>query len=137
VNRDVGDGAWQPVELRIADDWNEVVAALGIYDVLLVNPVFDGMNLVAKEGPVLNEEDGVLVLSTNAGAHAELRDHALPVDPLDVAGTADALDAALRMSPEDRERRSTGLRRAAEGGSPARWAASQLRALDRIAPRGA
>ena len=137
VNRDFGDGAWQPVELRIADDWNEVVAALGIYDVLLVNPVFDGMNLVAKEGPVLNEEDGVLVLSTNAGAHAELRDHALPVDPLDVAGTADALDAALRMSPEDRERRSTGLRRAAEGGSPARWAASQLRALDRIAPRGA
>jgi trehalose 6-phosphate synthase len=132
VNRDFGDGDWEPVELRLGDDWDEVVAAYAIYDVLLVNPVFDGMNLVAKEGPLLNKRDGVLVLSTNAGAFAELKDHALPVDPLDVAGTADALDAALRMGAEDRTIRARALRRAAEARTPARWAASQLRQLGRI-----
>jgi len=135
VNLDFGDADWQPVELRLGDDWDEVVAAYGFYDVLLVNPVFDGMNLVAKEGPLLNQKDGVLLLSTNAGAFAELKGHALPVDPLDVAGTADAIDAALRMSAEDRTIRAAALRKAAESRTPARWAASQLRVLGRVAPR--
>ena len=135
VNGDFGDGEWQPVELRVGDDWDEVVAAYGIYDVLVVNPVFDGMNLVAKEGPLLNERAGVLLLSRNAGAFAELQEHALPVDPLDVAGTADALDAALRMGSEDRATRAEGLRQAAEARTPAEWAASQLRRLGRIPPR--
>ena len=135
VSRDFADGDWQPLELRIGDDWDEVVAAYGIYDVLLVNPLFDGMNLVAKEGPLLNEKDGVLLLSRNAGAFAELEDFALPVDPLDVAGTAEALNAALRMGAEDRARRAEGLRRVAESRTPARWAASQLRRLGRVSPR--
>ena len=135
VNRTFGDGDWRPVELRVGDDWDEVVAAYGIYDVLLVNPLFDGMNLVAKEGPLLNERDGVLVLSRNAGAFAELGDHALLVDPLDMAGTADALDAALRMDAEDRTARAVALRKAAEARTPAQWAASQLRQLGRLAPR--
>ncbi|HEV8571634.1 MAG TPA: trehalose-6-phosphate synthase [Actinomycetota bacterium] len=136
VNREFGEPGWQPLELRIGDDWDEVVAAYGIYDALLVNPVFDGMNLVAKEGPLLNARDGVLLLSPNAGAFAELGDHALPVDPLDVAGTADVLDAALRMSPEERKRRAAALRRAAGARTPARWASSQLRRLGRLAPPG-
>lgn len=136
VNRDFADGDWQPVELRVGDDWDEVVAAYGIYDVLLVNPVFDGMNLVAKEGPLLNEKSGVLLLSRNAGAFAELRGHAIPVDPLDVAGTADALHTAMRMSPEDRTIRAEALRHAAEARTPAQWAASQLRRLGRVPSRG-
>jgi trehalose 6-phosphate synthase len=134
VNEEFGEADWQPVEIRASDDWDEVVAAYGIYDVLLVNPVFDGMNLVAKEGPLLNERDGVLLLSRNAGAFAELGPHALPLDPLDVAGTADAIDAALRMRPEEREARAGALRRAAGARTPARWAADQLRELDLVAP---
>jgi trehalose 6-phosphate synthase len=134
VNRELGDAEWQPLELRIGDDWDEVVAAYGIYDVLLVNPVFDGMNLVAKEGPLLNQRDGVLLLSRNAGAFAELGKHALAVDPLDVAGTADALDTALRMSPAERKTMAAALKRAAGARTPARWASSQLRQLDRITP---
>ncbi|HEV8681857.1 MAG TPA: trehalose-6-phosphate synthase [Actinomycetota bacterium] len=136
VNREFGDSDWQPLDLRIGDDWDEVVAAYDIYDVLMVNPVFDGMNLVAKEGPLLNRRGGVLLLSTNAGAFAELGEHALRVDPLDVAGTADALDAALRMTPAERKMRAAALKRAAEARTPARWAISQLRELDRIAPPG-
>jgi trehalose 6-phosphate synthase len=134
VNKEFGQAGWRPVELRASDDWDEVVAAYGIYDVLLVNPVFDGMNLVAKEGPLLNRRDGVLLLSRNAGAFAELGSYALPVDPLDVAGTADLIDAALRMRPDEREGRAAGLRKAAGARTPARWAADQLRELDRVAP---
>jgi trehalose 6-phosphate synthase len=135
VNREFGEDGWEPVELRMGDDWGEVVAAYGIYDVLLVNPLFDGMNLVAKEGPLINEKDGVLLLSRNAGAFAELEKYALPVDPLDVAGTAEALHAALGMRAEDRALGAEALRRAAQARTPARWAASQLRRLGRVSAR--
>jgi trehalose 6-phosphate synthase len=77
----------------------------------------------------------VLLLSINAGAFAELKDHALPLDPLDVAGTADAMDTALRMTAVDRSSRAAALRQAAEARTPAGWAASQLRELDRGGPR--
>lgn len=80
---------------------------------------------------MLNRKDGVLVLSRNAGAFDELGRHALPVDPLDVTGTADALDAALRMSAEERTRRVRGLRRAIRARSPANWVERQLRELQR------
>lgn len=134
VNEEFGEAGWQPVDVRASDDWDEVVAAYGIYDVLLVNPVFDGMNLVAKEGPLLNRRNGVLLLSRNAGAFAELGSYALPVDPFDVAGTADLIDAALRMRPGEREERAAALRKAAGARTPARWAADQLRELDRVVP---
>lgn len=134
VNREFREPGWQPVEMRVSDDWDEVVAAYGIYDVLLVNPVFDGMNLVAKEGPLLNRRDGVLLLSRNAGAFAELGSHALPVDPVDVSGTADAIDAALRMTAAERSARAAELRRTAGARTPAGWAAAQLRELDRVVP---
>lgn len=131
VNERMTDGSWTPVEVRVEDDYAEVVAAFGLYDVLLVNPLLDGMNLVAKEGPLLNRKDGVLVLSRNAGAIDELGRYALPVDPLDVTGTADALDAALRMPAEERARRVRGLRRAIRARSPANWVEQQLRELGR------
>jgi trehalose 6-phosphate synthase len=134
VNQEFGRAGWQPLELRIGDNWDEVVAAYDLYDVLLVNPVFDGMNLVAKEGPLLNRRNGVLLLSRGAGAFAELGKHTLPIDPLDVAGTADALHAGLRMSPEERKTKAEALRRTAGARTPARWASAQLRELDRIAP---
>ena len=77
---------------------------------LLVNPFFDGLNLVAKEGPLVNTRDGVLVLSENAGAHEELGPWALTVNPFDVAGQADAMHTALTMAAEERRRRATALR---------------------------
>ena len=88
---------WTPIDLRIEDNFPQAVAAYKQYDVLLVNAIFDGLNLVAKEAPLVNERDGVLVLSENAGAHEELGDWALTVNPFDVAGQAEAIHAALEM----------------------------------------
>ncbi|HWC32649.1 MAG TPA: trehalose-6-phosphate synthase, partial [Actinomycetota bacterium] len=90
---------------------------------------FDGMNLVAKEGPALNENDGVLLLSRNAGAFAELGGDALPVDPLDVAGTADAIHDALSLDHGARATRARALRDAATAMTPAEWVGRQLEDL--------
>jgi trehalose 6-phosphate synthase len=126
INARTTDQGEDPVVIRVEDDYAEVVAAFGLYDVLLVNPILDGMNLVAKEGPLLNGIRGVVVLSRNAGAFDELGPHTVPVDPLDVTGTADALDAALRLLPEERERRARGLHAAITARSPADWVEQQL-----------
>ena len=94
VNDRFGTPGWTPVRLDVRDDFPASVAAYVDYDVLLVNPVMDGLNLVAKEAPLVNDRDGVLVLSRNAGAYEELADHVLGVDPLDVDDQADALRRA-------------------------------------------
>lgn len=131
INDEQGTPSWTPIQVDLSDDFERVLAAYGLYDVLLVNPVFDGMNLVAKEGPLLNDGEGVLVLSRNAGAIAELERWALPVDPVDIAGTADALHAALEMPAPERRERARGLRGAAEARTPADWIDEQLRDLGR------
>ena len=132
INRDLGGRGWTPIDLRMGHNYTDVLAAYGIYDALMVNPVFDGMNLVAKEGPLLNRRHGALILSRTAGASAELGRAAISVDPVDVAGTGDAIAAALEMPEEERASRATALRRAAASRSPAQWAARQLRDLRRI-----
>lgn len=132
INDEMGTADWQPVEIRMNDDLDGVLAAYGLYDALLVNPVFDGMNLVAKEGPLLNRSRGVLVLSRTAGAYAELGRAAIGVDPVDVAGTAEAIAEALEMPAEERATRAATLRRAAASRTPAQWAGRQLRDLERI-----
>jgi trehalose 6-phosphate synthase len=101
---------WQAVDLRISDNFPEAVAGYAEYDVLLVNAIFDGMNLIAKEAPLVNDRDGVLILSENAGAHPELGEHALTVNPFDVQEQADAIHAALVMPADERRRRIEGLR---------------------------
>lgn len=106
-----------------------VVAALQSYDVLLVNPVIDGTNLVAKEGPALNDRDGVLVLSRNAGAADTMTD-ALMVNPFDVEQTVAALEQALDMPDDERRRRAEAMRSAASAGTPADWLAAQRQALE-------
>ncbi len=121
INERHGSAGWQPVVLEVADDFEATVAALSCYDVLLVNPVRDGMNLVAKEGPLLNRRDGVLVLSTEAGAYAELAGGCVPVEPFDVSGTADALERALSMEPAERARRAAWLAERAGAHPPAAW----------------
>jgi trehalose 6-phosphate synthase len=135
INRALGGEDWTPIDVRLGDNYEDVLAAYGIYDALMVNPVFDGMNLVAKEGPLLNRRRGALILSRTAGASAELGRAAISVDPVDVAGTADAIAAALEMPEEDRAGRAAALRRAAGARTPAQWAARQLRDLGRITAR--
>jgi trehalose 6-phosphate synthase len=132
INAQLGTDSWTPIELRIGDDFDTVLAAYGIYDALLVNPVFDGMNLVAKEGPLLNRAAGALILSRTAGAHAELGGSAIGIDPVDVAGTSEAIAEALEMPREERTVRAVRLRRAAASRTPQQWVGRQLRDLERI-----
>ena len=128
VNERWAVDGWRPVHLDVADDRDRSLAALGAYDVLLVNPVRDGMNLVAKEGPLVNTVDGVLVFSREAGAWEELSGAALGINPFDVTETAAALDRALAMAPEERRPgrpRSDGSSRAGRPG--AGWTTSWRR----------
>jgi trehalose 6-phosphate synthase len=105
VNRRFATSSWEPVHLRLADDLPAAIAAYSIFDVLMVNPVFDGMNLVAKEALLVNETGGVLALSENAGAHSELGAVALTLHPFDIEQQADALYEALTMPLEERRAR--------------------------------
>jgi trehalose 6-phosphate synthase len=129
INQRWATPSWTPIEHAIDDDFPRSVAALQRYDVLLVNPIRDGLNLVAKEGPLLNQRDGTVVLSTEAGVWDELGDAGVvSVNPFDVAATADALLAALSMAPDDRSARAASLRAVAGARSPADWLADQLAA---------
>ena len=119
---------WTPVIVDTSDNFPKSVAALRRYDVLLVNPIRDGLNLVAKEGPLLNENDGVLALSREAGAWEELGSTALEVNPFDIAGTSEAIATALAMSPTERADHASALRKAAEVRQPRDWLDDQLRA---------
>ncbi|MEX2459439.1 MAG: trehalose-6-phosphate synthase [Actinomycetota bacterium] len=129
VNERFTAANWTPLELVVRDDFEEVLAGFVDYDVLLVNPVADGLNLVAKEGPAVNERDGVLVLSRRAGAFDELGRHALGVNPFDLEETAAALHQALEMPAAERRKRARGLRRTIEARPPRAWAERQLQAL--------
>lgn len=113
----------------VGDDYPRAVAALQRFDVLLANPVIDGTNLVAKEGPVLNTRDGVVVLSRNAGAVSVLGDGALLVNPYDVETQADALHRALTMDEAERAKRAASLRAAARLGAPDEWLNAQRQSL--------
>src|SRR5206468_550595 len=106
VNHRHGTPDWMPIQLKLKDDLEDAVAAYKNYDVLLVNAMFDGMNLVAKEGPMVNERHGVSILSENTGAHEELGEFALSVNPFDIQELADSIHAALTMDPAERERRA-------------------------------
>jgi trehalose 6-phosphate synthase len=132
VNERFGRGGWQPVQLDVADDFPRSVAGYKQFDVLLVNPVFDGLNLVAKEAFLVNERDGALVLSENAGAHEELGDWALTVNPLDVSGQADALYAALTLEPAERRQRAEAIRGHVRAHDIREWIEAQLADLDAV-----
>ena len=129
ITAEFGTADWNPLILEVKDDYPRSLAACAVADVLLVNPVRDGMNLVAQEGPVLSERGCALVLSREAGAAATLAADALLVNPFDVHETAEALHQALLMPEAERQRRSAGLAAAAAAASPARWLGDQLAAL--------
>jgi trehalose 6-phosphate synthase len=126
VNHRHGSPDWMPIQLKLRDDLEEAVAAYKHYDVLLVNAMFDGMNLVAKEGPLVNERGGVSILSENTGAHEELGEFALSVNPFDIQELADSIHAALTMPPEERTRRLDGLKQIVTLRDPGDWIDEQL-----------
>jgi trehalose 6-phosphate synthase len=135
VNDRFGHAGWMPLEVSIEDNLPRAVAAYKQYDALLVNAIFDGMNLVAKEAPLVNERDGVLVLSENTGAHEELGDWVLTVNPFDVTAQAEALHEALTMSPDERGRRHRRIREHVRSHGLDEWIDSQLRDLDEVLRR--
>jgi trehalose 6-phosphate synthase len=132
VNDRFQQEGWIPIELVIEDNFAASVAAYKQFDVLFVNAIFDGMNLVAKEAPLVNERDGVLILSENAGAHSELGDWALTVNPFDVAGQAEALDRALTMPEGERRERLGAICEHVREHDVADWIEGQLADLDRF-----
>jgi len=126
VNHRHGSPDWMPIQLKLRDDLEEAVATYKHYDVLMVNAMFDGMNLVAKEGPMVNERAGVSILSENTGAHEELGEYALSVNPFDIQELADSIHAALTMPQAERERRHAGLRSIVTARNPGDWVDDQL-----------
>jgi trehalose 6-phosphate synthase len=133
INARFGRAGWRPIQLFYENDYAQALAGLSIADVVLVNPLVDGMNLVAKEAVVVSEHDAVLVLSETAGAFDQMADGALAVAPADVVGTADTLAEALAMDPEERRRRLARLRRGVEREDITWWLRRQLEDLAELA----
>jgi trehalose 6-phosphate synthase len=128
INEQFGTNGWQPVVLDVEDDFPRSVALLRRADVLLVNPIRDGLNLVASEGALVNERDAVLALSPEAGAWERLGPAALRTPPFDVTGTASVLHTALTMPADERTERAKRLRTIAEARTPGHWLDDQLAA---------
>jgi trehalose 6-phosphate synthase len=137
ITAEFGTPDWTPLILEVKDDYPRSLAACQVADVLLVNPIRDGMNLVAQEGPVLSQGGCALVLSREAGAAETLGAGALLVNPYDVSETAAALHEALAMPEDERRRRRDAVAAAASARPPARWLGDQLASLDRspVAPQ--
>ena len=134
INADYSTPYWESVRIMVGDNYQRAIAAMQFYDVLLVNPIADGMNLVAKEGVLVNQKDGVLVLSEDAGAFYELGEHALTVSPFDTYGTSNAIHKALTMPPEEKLKRAAALREIVTKADIRDWFYNQvddaMRALD-------
>jgi trehalose 6-phosphate synthase len=126
VNATHGDSEWEPIRLLVGENYPRAVAALQLYDVLLVNAIADGMNLVAKEGPIVNQRDGVLILSERAGARQQLEPGATVISPCDVYATAEALHQALTLPDRDRRERANQLRWLIEREDITDWLCRQL-----------
>ena len=123
-------GSVGPVHLLFQDDFHRSLGAMKLYDVLLVNPIFDGLNLVCKEAAVVNERSGSVILSRNAGAFEEIGEAVIAVDPFDVPGTAAAIEHALALPGAEREQRATRLKELATRTTPAGWLDTQLDAAN-------
>ncbi|HDQ72118.1 MAG TPA: trehalose-6-phosphate synthase [Chloroflexi bacterium] len=132
VNARFGTSDWEPIRVLVGENYPRAVAALQLYDVLLVNAIADGMNLVAKEGPIVNQRAGALVLSERAGAHQQLEPGVLTISPCDVYATAEALHQALVMPEDERQERAARLRWLIQREDINDWLYRQLKALDAL-----
>jgi trehalose 6-phosphate synthase len=132
VNAKYGTSNWEPVRVFVGENYARAIAALQVYDVLLVNSIADGMNLVAKEGPTVNRKDGVLVLSERTGARAQLEDGAIVISPLDVYATAEALHKGLTMQEDDKHQRAQRMKESIEREDIDQWLCHQLDEISRL-----
>jgi len=135
INARHGTAEWKPIHLFNENNYPQALAGLHHYDVLLVNAISDGMPLVAKEGPIVNQRDGVLVLSEGVGACEQLGQCALAVAPTDLESTAQAIYTALTMSDEERSQRASQLRRIVEEEDITHWLCCQLEDLASLCQR--
>jgi trehalose 6-phosphate synthase len=110
VNAKYGNSTWEPIRVVVGENYPRAVAAMQLYNVLLVNSIADGMNLVAKEGPAVNQQHGVLILSERTGAYQQLESGALVIPPLDISATANAMHRALIMPEQERQVKAERLR---------------------------
>ena len=129
INRRFSRGGWTPIRVEVDDVMARALAGYRQFDVLLVNPIYDGMNLVAKEGVLVNRREGVLVLSENAGSHEELGDYALTVNPFDIDETAEALYLGLMMDPVQKRARAERICETVRAADISRWITLQLQDL--------
>jgi trehalose 6-phosphate synthase len=132
VNHNHGTTDWMPIDLRIYENFHDAVARYKHFDLLMVNSLFDGMNLVAKEAPAVNTRNGVLMLSENTGSHEELYDHVITVNPFDIQAQADAIYRALTMPAEERKELSEGLKEIIYSRNPGDWVDDQLHDIEQL-----
>jgi trehalose 6-phosphate synthase len=137
INRTFSRGGWTPIRVEVDDVMARALAGYRQFDVLLVNPIYDGMNLVAKEGILVNRREGVLVLSENAGSHEELGDFALTVNPFDIDETAEALYLGLMMDPPQKLARAQRICETVRSADINRWISLQLQDLRDLIDSGA
>jgi trehalose 6-phosphate synthase len=129
VNAKFGNSEWEPVRVLIGEDYSRAIAAMQLYDVLLVNSIADGMNLVAKEGPIANQREGVVILSERTGARQQLEEAALVVSPCDIFATANCFHQALTMPAGERAQRARRLRELVENEDISDWLCKQLETI--------
>lgn len=132
INAAFATGAWEPVRILVGEKYERAVAAMQCYDVLLVNSIADGMNLVAKEGPIVNKRQGQLVLSERTGAREQLESAAHVISPCDISATADALHRTLTMPIKERRQRARKLRSLVEQEDVYWWLCQQIAAVDQL-----
>jgi trehalose 6-phosphate synthase len=132
VNAKYGGNNWEPIRVLVEENYPRAIAGMQIYDVLLVNSIADGMNLIAKEGPIVNRRDGVLVLSERTGAYQQLEPGVLVISPLDIHGTAEAMHQALTMPAQERREKAERLRSLIESQDIVDWLNQQLNAIIKL-----
>jgi trehalose 6-phosphate synthase len=132
INQQFSRDGWTPISTFVQNDRTQALAALQFYDALLVNPLIDGMNLVAKEGPIVNRRNGVLVLSRTSGAFQQLEPACLPISPADTRETAEALFQALTLSSEERRTKADLARQEVEHNDLQAWIAQQVHDINAL-----
>ncbi|MFL7837399.1 MAG: trehalose-6-phosphate synthase [Candidatus Promineifilaceae bacterium] len=132
INAAYATGTWEPIRLLVGEKYERAVAAMQCYDVLLVNSIADGMNLVAKEGPIVNKRYGQLVLSERTGAREQLESAALVISPCDISATAVAMHRTLTMSKSERRKRALELRRLIEQEDVYWWLCRQIETAEQL-----
>ncbi|MCE5214996.1 MAG: trehalose-6-phosphate synthase, partial [Methanobacterium sp.] len=132
INEKYSTPNWEPIKYICKGDYDLVIALLKRYDVLLVNPILDGMNIVAKEGSAINENNGVLVLSTGAGCYEELKNGAICINPYDLRQTAESMDMALLMDEKSKSALIKNARSVILKNDLNKWTSSQLKDIEEV-----